>query len=174
MYKAPARHTQQKSSTPELNINLSGTVFPLVERRLRLQRLKRLLTVVLILIWSTDSEKCIYKTRVFKYSNFAWRPNKKVTDESEVDRRKLFLIQVEQQMETSLFGIRYQKNEKLRTQTRQHSKPLVLVVFSLPDGRFIASADTNNKIVVWSTELTILKVKVQEEEKKVWNGTANM
>lgn len=107
-----------------------------------------------IRIWSTDSEKCIYKTRVFKCSNFAWRPNKKVTDELEVDRRKLpqsFIFACGTADGDVLIWNPLENDEKLRTLTRQHSKPLVLVVFS-PDGRFLASADTNNKIVVWSTE----------------------
>ncbi|KAK4004037.1 hypothetical protein OUZ56_005779 [Daphnia magna] len=78
----------------------------------------------------------------------------KVTDESEVDRRKLpqsFIFACGTADGDVLIWNPLENDEKLRTLTRQHSKPLVLVVFS-PDGRFLASADTNNKIVVWSTE----------------------
>ncbi|KAI9561296.1 hypothetical protein GHT06_012252 [Daphnia sinensis] len=107
-----------------------------------------------IRIWSTDNKNCIYKTRDFNCSNFAWRPNKKVTDESEVDRRKLsqsFIFVCGTADGDVRIWNPLENEEKLRTLTRQHSKPLVLVVFS-PDGLFLASADTNNKIIVWSTE----------------------
>ncbi|XP_046461319.1 uncharacterized protein LOC124207753 isoform X2 [Daphnia pulex] len=122
-------------------------------------------------IWSMDRDQPIHATKVDgRCYRLAWRPNGKQSDDEGVDAAKKSADNFNFACGLGNGGIviwtRLDSMEKTRILS-QHSNMVNWLSFS-PDGRFLASADSRRKFIIWATE-NWQPVYINVEEYERWD-----